>query len=80
MILYWYDHAYNPLGMPPAPEWYAYAKALRFVCCPGLILHIFQLQMGDAELTWKMWLLAVGLNWPIYYFAGLAVVRVLERE
>jgi hypothetical protein len=77
MGLYWYDYRYNPFHLPPPPPIYSFLEKAMFVLCPGLLLQVFTIGTSD-RFAWAMWTLAVLLNGPVYYLAGLVFVAVMN--
>lgn len=82
----WYVYRYNPFHFPSSstpgnftpPPLYNLLNDLTLILVPGVWLQF--LTMDDGNLIAAiMWLLAVGINFLIYYGLGMAISAIWGR-
>lgn len=87
-VLWWYVQIFDPFHLPAvgqvppnyrAPSLYWIINDSVLVLCPGTLLQVFTLEMR-GWFSWFMWILAVSLNGPIYYAAGLAIDALMKHR
>ncbi len=85
LLVYWLDFKLNLFNLPTAgsspsknhstPWAYEIFHELIFILCPGQLLHLFTIGLGDT-VSWLVWCLGALLNGPIYYVVGLLVSNI----
>jgi hypothetical protein len=87
MGMWLYIYKYNPfhfplLQSPPIPGNYSppalydFLENLEFILVPGICLSGFAARAGEAGV-YVVWIVAISLNFPIYYALGLIVSTIL---
>jgi hypothetical protein len=86
---WWYVYKYDPFHLPTlqqaqnmgnfsAPPLMTALEDLTFVLCPGSLLHVFTMDMGET-ITSLTWTVAALLNGALYYAIGLGAVALVRR-
>lgn len=88
MAIWWYIDRYDPFHLPTwrqaqtmgnfsAPPLLRLIEKLTFVLCPGSLLHLFTMDMGEST-THLTWVLAALINGPIYFTVGVVLAALMK--
>jgi hypothetical protein len=88
MAAFWYLYKFNPFHLPTSeqaekmgnfsePLSLRLFETLTFILCPGSLLFLFTMDMGDTA-NFVMWVLVALINGPVYYCIGLMLARLTK--